>query len=53
MYKFASASPQELIVFCSTRPGYKQVQKWIEFMQGQENEGVKNKNAINEVWRWM
>jgi protein-tyrosine phosphatase len=36
MYKFASASPQESIVFGSTRPGFKQVQAWIEFMQSQE-----------------
>lgn len=36
MYKFASASLQDSIVFGSARPGYKQVQVWIEFMQSQE-----------------
>jgi protein-tyrosine phosphatase len=37
MYKFASASKNELIVFGSARPGYtdEQVNQWIEFMQNQ------------------
>jgi protein-tyrosine phosphatase len=37
MYKFASASEDEPIVFGSARPGYgnEQVNKWIEFMQNQ------------------
>jgi protein-tyrosine phosphatase len=37
MYKFASASDKEPIVFGSTRPGYcsEQVNEWVEFMQVQ------------------
>lgn len=37
MYKFASASANEPIVFGSARPGYRneQVNQWIEFMQNQ------------------
>jgi protein-tyrosine phosphatase len=42
MYKFASASENELIVFGSARPGYsnEKVNEWIEFMQSQEIERV-------------
>lgn len=36
MYRFASASPQELIVFGSAQPRYNQVQEWIEYMQNQD-----------------
>ncbi|PIG92163.1 dual specificity protein phosphatase family protein [Gloeocapsopsis sp. IPPAS B-1203] len=38
MYKFASASEDEPIVFGSARPGYcnEQVKEWIEFMQHQD-----------------
>lgn len=38
MYKFASASEDEPIVFGSARPGYRseQVKEWIEFMQHQD-----------------
>jgi protein-tyrosine phosphatase len=37
MFKFASASENELIVFGSARPGYtdEQVSEWLEFVQGQ------------------
>ncbi|MGF1522201.1 MAG: dual specificity protein phosphatase family protein [Leptolyngbyaceae cyanobacterium] len=37
MYKFVSASENELIVFGCARPGYsdEQVNKWIEFMHNQ------------------
>jgi protein-tyrosine phosphatase len=40
MYKFASASENESIVFGSARPGYsnEQVNEWIEFMQ---NKNIK------------
>jgi protein-tyrosine phosphatase len=40
MYKFGSASTDELIIFGSARPGYTnaQVKKWINFMQQQ---GIK------------
>ncbi len=40
MYKFASASQTETIVFGSSRPGSsdKQVQEWVEFMQ---NQGIR------------
>jgi protein-tyrosine phosphatase len=38
MYKFAPASKNELIVFGSARPGYRnaQVNEWIEFMHHQD-----------------
>ena len=38
MYKFASASENESIVFGCARPGYsdEQVNKWIEFMHNQD-----------------
>lgn len=38
MYKFASASPQESIVFGAACHGSGQVQTWVEFMQSQ---GIK------------
>jgi protein-tyrosine phosphatase len=42
MYKFAAASENETIVFGAARPGYtnKQVNQWIEFMQGQDIQRV-------------
>jgi protein-tyrosine phosphatase len=42
MYKFASASENEPIVFGAARPGYgnEQVSEWIEFMQNQDIQRV-------------
>ena len=42
MYKFASASENEPIVFGSARSGYshEQVTEWIEFMQNQDIQRV-------------
>jgi protein-tyrosine phosphatase len=42
MYKFASASENETIVFGAARPGYRnaQVEQWLKFMQQQDIQRV-------------